>query len=72
MDSYRSNKVVMMILLGSGVFQITAAVVAIFLWLVAGDWRPFWPQIAVIAFWICLPVSHWLWRSGWLSGSPGK
>ena len=58
-----------MVLLGSGVFQIIAAGVAIFLWLVSVDGRPFWPQIAVIAFWTSLPVCYWLWHSGWLPGS---
>ena len=69
MDRTRYLKVITMFLLGAGIFQILAALLALFFWLVAGDWRPFWPHIAGIAFWLNLPVSYWLWRTYWRSHS---
>ncbi|HZD57637.1 MAG TPA: hypothetical protein VE136_12970 [Anaerolineales bacterium] len=50
------------ILLSLGVYQIIAALLAIFFWMVAGDWRDFISQIIVIAFWINLPVTYWIWQ----------
>jgi hypothetical protein len=55
------------ILLSLGVYQIIAALLAIFFWTVAGDWRDFIPQIMLIAFWINLPATYWIWQR-WLHG----
>lgn len=50
------------LLLSLGVFQIIAALLAVFFWMVAGDWRGLIPQIVVIAFWLNFPATYWIWR----------
>jgi hypothetical protein len=62
MDKKYLFATVALILLSAGIFQIVAALTAVLLWYAAGDWRPYWPQIAVIAFWITLPVSFLIWK----------
>jgi hypothetical protein len=50
------------LLLSLGVFQIIAALLAVFFWSVAGDWREFVPQIVIVAFWLNFPATYWIWR----------
>ena len=49
------------VLLSLGVFQIIAALLAVFFWIVAGDWRDLVPQIVVITFWLNFPATYWIW-----------
>lgn len=51
-----------LVLLSLGVFQIIAALLGLFFWMVAGDWREFVPQIVVIAFWLNFPATYWIGR----------
>jgi hypothetical protein len=51
-----------LILLSASVYQIIAAGVATFFWIIAGEWRDLILQIMVIAFWITLPVTYILWQ----------
>ena len=62
MSKNRFFRLVGIILLGSGIFQIVAAGIAAVFWIVSGDWRNLVPQIIVIAFWITLPISYFLWQ----------
>ena len=55
-------RLVGLILLGTGIYQVTAAGVATFFWIVAGEWRDLILQILVIAFWITLPVTYIVWQ----------
>lgn len=50
-----------LVLLGAGIFQIVAALLAIFVWLAGADWRSLIPQILVIAFWISWVLAYILW-----------
>jgi len=65
MDKKDSSTAVGLILLGAGVFQIIAALIALIVWFATGDWRTYWPQIAVIAFCITIPVSYVIWKRYW-------
>lgn len=65
MNEHRTYKMITLVLVGAGVYQVIAALLALFFWLLAGDWHPFWPHIAGIAFWLDLPASYWLWRAYW-------
>lgn len=56
------------ILLSLGVFQLIAALLGFFFWIVAGDWRQFVPQIVVIAFWLNFPATYWLWERWFQEG----
>ncbi len=51
-----------LILLGAGIYQIIAAGIATFFWVIAGEWRDLILQIMVIAFWITLPVTYFIWQ----------
>jgi hypothetical protein len=51
-----------LILLGAGIYQIIAAGIASFFWIVAGDWRDQVLQIMVVAFWITIPVTYFIWQ----------
>ena len=60
------------ILLSLGVFQLLAALLGVFFWIAAGDWREFLPQIVVIAFWLNFPVTYWIWQRRFQEGVDEK
>ena len=51
-----------MILLGLGLFEIIASLVAGMFWLLTGDWRELVSQIAMIAILLTLPVGYLIWK----------
>jgi hypothetical protein len=62
MSKGRFYRMVGLILLSASVYQIMAAGIAAFFWIIAGEWRDLILQIMVIAFWITLPVTYILWE----------
>jgi len=58
----RTFRILGLILLSSGIYQIIAAGIAIFIWITIGDWRNLIPQIIIIAFGINLPVTYYFWH----------
>jgi len=54
-------RLVGLILLSIGIYQIIAAGIVLFFWLVADEWRDLIPQMMVIAFWLTLPVTYFIW-----------
>lgn len=52
MEDHRMPSIVSIVLLSIGLYQIIAATLGSFFWLLTGDWRPFIPQILLISFWI--------------------
>lgn len=51
-----------LILMSLGLFQLIAAALSIFSWMVVGDWRNMIFQIAGLAFCLTFPVTYWIWR----------
>lgn len=52
---------VALVLLGAGIYQVIAALLAGFFWLIHQDWTRLIPQIAFIAFWLAFPVTYLIW-----------
>jgi hypothetical protein len=51
-----------LILLGFGVFQIIASIIALAFLILTGHWRNQVPQIVAIAFWLTLPITYLVWK----------
>jgi hypothetical protein len=50
-----------LILLGFGVFQIIASIIALAFLVLTGHWSDQVPQIVAIAFWLTLPITYLVW-----------
>lgn len=55
-------RAVSLILLGFGLFQIIASIIAVIFLTLTGHWSDHVPQIVAIAFWLTLPITYLVWR----------
>ncbi|MBU0493259.1 MAG: hypothetical protein KKA73_14020 [Chloroflexi bacterium] len=66
MSPYPVRRALALLLLGLGIFQLLASIAALFFWLIAGEWQPYVPLIAVFAFLVTWPLAlgirNRLWR----------
>ena len=51
----------LLVLLGMGTFLLIAAMLALLVWLTAGDWRSFLMEIAFVAMLVTIPSAFYLW-----------
>lgn len=56
------RRMIVLVLLGCGVFQLIGALAAMLLWWGNGDWRPYVPVIVVVALLLAWPLAYELWK----------
>ncbi len=52
-----------LVLYGVGIYELVVGMVALVTWMLEGEWQPYLPQIALVSFWITLPLAFVLWKS---------
>ncbi len=55
-------RTVSLILLGFGLFQIIASIIAFIFLVLTGHWSDHIPQIVTLAFWLTLPITYLVWK----------
>ncbi|MBN1992096.1 MAG: hypothetical protein JW953_05285 [Anaerolineae bacterium] len=55
-------RAVSLMLLGFGLFQIIASLIAVIFLVLTGHWSNHVSQIAAIAFWLTLPITYLVWK----------
>ena len=50
------------VLFGAGIYELVAGMVALVTWMLEGEWLPYLPQIALVSFWVTLPLAYFLWK----------
>jgi hypothetical protein len=55
-------RAVSFILLGFGLFQIIASLIAAIFLGLTGHWSDYVSQVAAIAFWLTLPITYLVWK----------
>jgi hypothetical protein len=55
-------RAICLILLGFGLFQIIASIIALAFLILTGHWSNYVPRIVAIAFWLALPITYVVWK----------